>query len=98
MAKRKMASLPLILDDEPDPKKWPKNFTAAQCEQVECKYRAPTSGRSIRERWGLKWRRVNGKSVTDRDEYWAESQRRYDEAPISDAESGWNCASPLAAA
>lgn len=87
MAKRKMAALALDLDDEPDPKKWPKNLTAAQCEQVECRYRAPTSGRSIRERWGLTWYRINGKAVVNTLDYWAESQRRFDSAPISgDAE------------
>jgi hypothetical protein len=82
MARRKMASLPLQLDDELQPKKLPKNLTPDWCEQIHTKHFGPGAGRTIRERWPLKWRHVNGKAVTDRDEFLAEAQRRFDAAAV----------------
>jgi hypothetical protein len=82
LMRRKMNSLPLDLPDKLRGEGLPRPLTSDNCEQINRKYFWPAAARTIRERWPLPWRLIDGKAVTDRDAYLAEAQRRFDEAPV----------------
>ena len=72
----------LILGPELDPDQLPRNGTPDQLADIHRKYFGPISPVSIRERWGLPWRLVNGRLVSEVRPFLAEAQRRYDAAPV----------------
>lgn len=64
-----------------DPAKMPRIGTAELCAQIHTAHFGPISPRTIRERWGLTWRIINGRAVTDVIVFVTEAQRRFDDAP-----------------
>jgi hypothetical protein len=52
------------------------------CAQVASHRHGAVSPRTIRERWNLEWRIVNGRAVTHMPTFLAEAQRRFDESRI----------------
>jgi hypothetical protein len=74
--------VPIPIPADLDPGKMPRVATAEYCAQVHTPHYGPISPRTIRERWGLPWKVVNGRSVTDVRGFLVEAARRFDAAPV----------------
>jgi hypothetical protein len=72
----------IILPPQPDPDRLPRVGTADLLAQIATYYFGPHSSRTIRETWPLKWRKVNGRYVSDIPPFLAEAKRRFDAAPV----------------
>jgi hypothetical protein len=73
---------PISLPPDLAPEKLPPVGTAELCAQLHTPHFGPISPRTIRETWGLTWRIVNDRSVTDVPAFVAEARRRFDAAPV----------------
>jgi hypothetical protein len=76
----------------------PQYGTADLCAEIHTQFFGPISPRTIRERWGLDWRVINGRAVTDIPIFVAEAQCRFDAAPIVTGARGEPPAAPATAA
>jgi hypothetical protein len=74
--------IPIPLPSDLDPSKLPHTGTAELCAEIHLRHYGPISRRTIRERWGLPWRIVNGRGVTEIPVFLAEARRRFDAAPV----------------
>jgi hypothetical protein len=74
------AALPL--PPKPSPDLWPRYITPEQCELIADRYFSPASRRTIREKWGLKWKVVGARAITETRDFLAEAERRLDAARV----------------
>ena len=75
--------MPLILPAEPNPDLMPIRYgSREQLAEIHERYYGPLSPRSLERGWGLQWRIVNGRAVAGVREFIAESERRFNAAPL----------------
>jgi hypothetical protein len=81
MARPSSRPIPLDLPADPDPDRMPIRYgDRNQLAEIYRRYYGPMEPRSL-ERWGLRWRFSNGRSVAEVREFLAEAERRFVDPP-----------------
>jgi len=73
---------PLAMPPVPDLNLLPRYLPKEALASLHDRYYGPLSPRTLRERWPLRWREVNGRLVSSVPEFFQEAQRRFDAAEV----------------